>query len=105
MTDGALNKPGFLLDNIAIPELKYSDDGEQGDGGWQAAGWVRSDNTLTQRWLVQLLASDGGTVKLQRMPVGADGKGQLKLANAENYEPYHADRQRAGAGDNRAGVV
>ena len=86
VTDGALNKPGFLLDNIAIPELKYSDDGEQGDGGWQAAGWVRSDNTLTQRWLVQLLASDGGTVKLQRMPVGADGKGQLKLANAENYD-------------------
>ncbi len=85
VTDGAVNKPGFLLDNLAIPELNYSDDAEQGDGGWQAAGWVRDDNTLAQRWLVQLIASDGSTVKLQRMPVGADGRGQLTLANAENY--------------------
>jgi immune inhibitor A len=85
VTDGELNKPGFLLDNIAISELNYSDDAEKGDGGWQAAGWVRSDNTLTERWLVQLLASDGSTVQLQRMPVGADGKGRLTLANAEKY--------------------
>jgi immune inhibitor A len=85
VTDGEVNKEGFLLDNIAIPELNYSDNVEAGDGGWQAAGWVRSDNTLDQHWLVQLEASDGSTVKLMRMPVDANGKGQLKLANAENY--------------------
>jgi immune inhibitor A len=85
VTDGELNRPGFVLDNIAIPELNYSDDVEKGDGGWQATGWVRTDNTLTEQWLVQLLASDGSTVQLQRMPVGADGKGRLTLANAQNY--------------------
>jgi hypothetical protein len=86
VTDGEVNKEGFMLDNIAIPELNYSDNVESGDGGWQAAGWVRSDNLITQHWLVQLVASDGKTVKLVRMPVNADGKGQLKLANAENYD-------------------
>ena len=36
VTDDAVNQPGLLLDNIAIPEIGYQDDGETGAGGWEA---------------------------------------------------------------------
>ncbi|PKO23689.1 MAG: hypothetical protein CVU38_02850 [Chloroflexi bacterium HGW-Chloroflexi-1] len=79
VTDDAVNKPGFLLDDIAIPEPGYSDGGEAGSGGWEAAGWVLTDNLLQQRWLVQLLGVGRNQLTLQRMTVGADGRGRLTL--------------------------
>ncbi len=82
VTDDAVNHAGLLIDNIAIPELGYTDDGESGEGGWEAAGWILTDNTVMQRWLVQLLAiGKNGDLTLQRMAVGPDGRGQLTLAN------------------------
>ena len=55
VTDDAVNQPGLLIDNIGIPEIGYQDDGETGAGGWEAVGWMLTDNSLAQRWLVQLL--------------------------------------------------
>lgn len=87
VTDDAVNRAGLLIDNIAIPELGYLDDGETGEAGWEAAGWILTDNSVAQRWLVQLLAiGKNGDITLQRMPVGADGRGQLSLANLEDLE-------------------
>jgi hypothetical protein len=77
VTDDAVNQSGLLLDDFAIPELKYQDGGEGGPAGWQAAGWILTDNRLTQRWLVQLVAVGRDGVTLERMDVGPDGKGQL----------------------------
>jgi immune inhibitor A len=77
VTDDAVNQPGVLLDHIAIPELGYQDDGENGLAGWDAAGWVLTDNTLAQRWLVQLVEIGRNGITVQRMDVGEDGRGQL----------------------------
>jgi hypothetical protein len=77
VTDDAVNRPGVLLDNIAISDLGYLDDGENGPAGWDAAGWVLTDNTLQQRWLVQLLEIGKNGVTVHRMDVGEDGRGQL----------------------------
>ena len=76
-----MNQPGLLIDNISIPEIGYADDGEDGAGGWEAAGWSLTDNSLAQRWLVQLLEVGGGEVTVQRMVVGPDGRGQLTVPN------------------------
>jgi len=84
VTDDAVNESGFLLDEIAIPELGYYDDGESGPGGWEAAGWVLIDNTLTQRWLVQLLEVGAREITLQRMEVGPDGRGRLEIEDLRN---------------------
>ena len=81
VTDDAVNHPGMVLDNIAIPEIGYSDDGENGTGGWDAAGWALIDNTLEQRWLVQLVGMTGEQISVQRMVVGPDGRGQLAVAD------------------------
>lgn len=79
VTDDAVNGPGFMVDDISIPEINYSDDAEKGKGSWQAAGWVLTDNKLNQQWLVQLLEVGSDGVTLERMLVGPDGRGQLAI--------------------------
>lgn len=86
VTDDAVNHAGLLIDNITIPELGYADDGEAGTGGWEASGWILSDNTVMQRWLVQLVTIAADGVAIQRMPVGVDGRGQLTLANLDDLD-------------------
>ncbi len=65
ITDGAVNRVGFCVDDIAIPELGYFYDAEA-DGGWIAEGFIRTDNVLPQRFLVQLVVF-GPEVGVQRM--------------------------------------
>jgi immune inhibitor A len=86
VTDDAVNRPGVLLDNIAISEVGYLDDAENGTAGWDAAGWVLTDNTLPQRWLVQLVEIGRNGVTVQRMDVGEDGRGQLTSHNVQDSQ-------------------
>jgi bacillopeptidase F (M6 metalloprotease family) len=79
VTDDAVNGPGLMVDDIAIPEIGYSDGGENGSAGWEAAGWVLTDNKLTQRWLVQLLQIGEDKITVERMDVGPDGRGRLTV--------------------------
>jgi hypothetical protein len=55
ITDDAVNRPGFALDDLAIPEIGYFSDLEADAGGWEPAGFVRHANVLPQRWQVQLV--------------------------------------------------
>jgi hypothetical protein len=86
VTDDAVNRPGVLLDNLAISELNYLDDGESGVAGWDAAGWVLTDNILHQRWLVQLLEIGRDGVTIQRMDVGDAGSGQLVSGDLQDSQ-------------------
>lgn len=54
LTDDSVHGDGFAVDDIRIPELNYSHDGERGDEGWIAQGFVRHDNILPQRYVVLL---------------------------------------------------
>jgi hypothetical protein len=78
VTDDAVNRPGWLIDDIRIPELGYEDDMESGAGEWQADGFVYSDNRVAQRYRVQVIAT-GRT--LQVLPVSLDEtqRGQIEL--------------------------
>jgi immune inhibitor A len=55
ITDGIYVGAGFAIDDISIPEINFSDDAEQGDNGWQAQGFARIDNMLTQRFILQAI--------------------------------------------------
>jgi hypothetical protein len=55
ITDDAVTQPGFVLDDVSIPEIGYSSDLEEGLGGWESAGFIRHANILSQRWLVQMI--------------------------------------------------
>ncbi len=79
VTDDAVNYPGLFLDDVAIPEIGYQADFETDDGGWQAEGWIRTDNVLTQRWLVQIIEQSRRGVEVRRMAIGPDGKGAIAI--------------------------
>ncbi len=87
VTDDAVNGPGFMVDDISIPEISYADGGENGKDGWEAAGFVLTDNHLNESWLIQLLEIGGdGKVTLQRVPVGSDGHGQATISGLGNLK-------------------
>lgn len=44
---------GFAVDNIAIPEIGFSDDAEGAVPGWTLDGWQQTSNQLPQQFLVQ----------------------------------------------------
>ncbi|MFQ5409058.1 MAG: hypothetical protein ACE5FI_11650 [Anaerolineales bacterium] len=75
ITDAAVNRPGFLLDDLAVPEVDYFEDFEAQAHGWDAAGWVRFDNLLEQTWVVQVIEGDSVT----RVPL-TDGQGEVTLS-------------------------
>ena len=55
ITDGAIHKQGLVIDDLAIPELNFQDGFEVSDPAWEAAGFVRSENSLPQVFSVQLI--------------------------------------------------
>jgi hypothetical protein len=81
VTDDAVNKPGLLIDNLRIPEATWQDDVEAGAGDWKSEGWIRTDNAVRENWLVQVMEIGGGTLTVERVNVGPDGIGELKIQN------------------------
>jgi len=79
ITDDAFHAPGFVVDDISIPELGYHHDAESGDDHWMPRGFIRTDNVLSQEWLVQLI-EQGATTRVRQMMVGDDGRGELILS-------------------------
>ena len=79
ITDDAVNHVGLLLDDIAVPAIGYFDDTESGDGGWQAAGFARMDNNLSQRYIVQAIEL-GDSPRVERMMLDGNNHGQLTIA-------------------------
>jgi len=80
ITDDAVNQVGFVVDDIAIPAIGFFDDAEADDGGWQTAGFVRMDNVLPQRYVVQIIEL-GDEPRVQRMTLDERNHGQLILTD------------------------
>jgi immune inhibitor A len=76
VTDDSVNHPGFCLDGISIPKLGYADDAEQGDGGWQAEGWVRITAQVPQEFVVQLVTT-GAETQVMRVPLDERNQGTI----------------------------
>jgi immune inhibitor A len=69
VTDAAVNGEGFLLDDVAIPEIGYSSDFENDTGGWQADGFARIRNVLPQVFHLALITKgDPTTVQIFELP-------------------------------------
>ena len=78
ITDDAINRVGFVVDDIAIPAIGYYDDAEAGDGEWRAAGFVRIDNILPQRYVVQIVET-GDEPRVGRMALDESNRGQITI--------------------------
>jgi hypothetical protein len=69
VTDAAVNGEGLLVDDIAIEELGYFEDFEQGDGGWLADGFARVQNVLPQTFRLALISfGDETSVQIIEVP-------------------------------------
>jgi immune inhibitor A len=75
IVDDAVNRPGFILDDVAIPEIGYFSDFEEDGGGWKSAGFMHHANVLPQRWLLQLVLF-GPETMVQRLEVAEDQTGE-----------------------------
>lgn len=74
LTDEAVAGAGFVLDDVAIPEIGYADDAEE-DAGWETAGFVRSNDFVAQRYLALLISQGKGLgdgVTVERLQVEDD---------------------------------
>ncbi|MCO6450761.1 MAG: immune inhibitor A [Caldilineales bacterium] len=87
ITDAAVTGSGMFIDDVAIPEIGYFEDFESGPGDWQSEGWLLTDNTLNQRWIVQIVETKpNGEVQVHQVPVAADGVGSLDLFDVDRSE-------------------
>lgn len=78
ISDPGLNQPGWLLDDISIPEIGFWDDAESLDSGWAVDGFVRSSNYLPQSYLLQLVEY-GPQVRVRRLGLGAESSATIEL--------------------------
>lgn len=79
ITDAAINGEGFLLDDVRIDAINYQEDFEAGDGGWEAAGFVRVENTLPQTYRLTLITK-GDTTTVTHIPVNPDQTAEIPLS-------------------------
>lgn len=86
VTDAAVNGDGMLLDDIAIPEIGYFQDAEEGFGGWEASGWVRIQNLLPQTYRLALISNDDGKTTVKHIPVESDATAEIPLTLDGNDE-------------------
>ena len=80
VTDDAVNLDGFVVDDIAVPELGLFDDAET-VGDWTAAGFQLINNELAQKFALQLIefGMDGSSA-VREVNLDDDNVGEARLA-------------------------
>lgn len=80
ITDDAVHGPGLCIDDIAVPEVGFTDDAET-DAGWRSEGFYRTNNALPARYLVQVVEFPAdGEPNVRSMPLDAGAMGELRLS-------------------------
>lgn len=79
ITDAAVYENGFVIDDIAIPELEFLDDAEN-DGEWDSRGFERIDNVVPVDYVVLVIERrrDGADI-VRRMEIDEDRRGGLAI--------------------------
>ncbi len=75
ITDGAVTEAGFVVDDIAIPEIDFFDDAET-ETGWTEEGFLRSTAVLPQTFLVQRILLSDNDIQVERLQLNENQQGQ-----------------------------
>jgi len=86
VTDAAVVEQGLMLDDISIPAINYFEDFENGDGGWEAAGFVRVRNTLPQSFRLALIHRSGNQMDVEILPPDPDQSFDINIKNENGEE-------------------
>ncbi len=84
IADDSTTSKGMAIDAVSIPEIGYQSDFEQDDGGWQAEGWVHTDNRLPQQVWVQAVQQTGEQVFVKRWLAPVESDWQLPIEAGAN---------------------
>jgi immune inhibitor A len=84
LTDPAVNGEGFLLDDVSIPAIQYSTDFENDDGGWQAAGFARIENTIPQTFRLALINHTISGTTVQIIPLNTGQSADIPINIGQN---------------------
>ena len=97
VTDAALNGEGLLLDDITVGADDYSEDFENGDGGWQAEGFARMENELLQTYRLALVTmrNNGTTVEYPEIEIDQTASIPVALESGESAVLLITGTQRA----------
>lgn len=88
VTDPILTYSGLALDDISIPEIGFYDDVEKDDLSWQAEGFVRTGEYLTQKWHIRLITFNDGGVQVQELEANPSGQtGQMIDSSGASRNP------------------
>ncbi len=81
VTDDAYTRAGLCVDDLAVEAIGWADDVEAGEQDWRAQGFLRHDNALPQRYLVQWVMVGVGEqgLEITRLPVDEAGNGDWEL--------------------------
>ncbi len=85
VTDAAVNGEGFLLDNVAIPEIGYATDFETDNGGWQAQGYARIQNILPQGFRLAVIRY-GDNITVEQIELPAENSMDIPLEFREELD-------------------
>ncbi|MGQ9572866.1 MAG: hypothetical protein ACUVX1_02795 [Chloroflexota bacterium] len=78
ITDEGVNLDGWAIDDIAIAELGFLDDGEN-EGPWQAQGFQRLTGPLPQQFIVQVIEM-GETTSVRPLTLDEANRGEIRLS-------------------------
>jgi len=77
--DLSVNNFGFAVDDMAIPEINWSDNVEGAANDWVANGFVRSHNYVPQIWQVRAIElHTDGTITIHDLEI-KNGAGRLNI--------------------------
>ena len=83
VTDDAINESGLCIDDITLLPFGSTDDVESGENGWRASGFIRHDNLLPQRYILQVVEfarePSPKSPQIRRIPVRSDGSAEWTI--------------------------
>ena len=83
VTDAALNGIGLCVDDVSVPQIGFYDDGAQGDNGWEAEGFVLTDNRVPQSFAVYAIEI-GADAKVTKIDLDDANRGSLNVSRLED---------------------
>ena len=86
VTDDAIHLTGFAVDDVAIPELAFSDDMEAATSPWLGLGFIRHENHLPQRYSLQIIYLSDTAVRVEPLTLAEDGTGSWTVTLDQDYD-------------------
>lgn len=68
VTSNSITGYGFVLDDISIPEIGWSDDAENGNVGWDIDGFLQTPALVQQDWALVMVTHES-TPQVVKIPV------------------------------------